>query len=128
MSKGRKDTINVHVGHDPNATKARFLAAMARAEDGDAVEPERHLTFEDWDTLAGVMSGKRLELLRHVRHAPPRSIRALAGALGRGYSNVHGDVVALANVGLLDISKDGIHAPFATVEASIRLDPEKASA
>ncbi len=128
MSRRRKNTLEVHVGHDPEDTRTRFLAAIARAESGNPIEPERHLTFEDWDTLVGVMSGKRLELLRHVRRAPPRSIRALAGALGRGYSNVHGDVVALANVGLLDISKDGIRAPFASVEASIELDSGKAPA
>jgi len=43
---------------------------------------------------------------RH-RHATT-SIRALAKALKRDYSNVHADVQALISVGLLDVSKAGV--------------------
>ena len=43
-----------------------------------------------------------MELLSYVRRNHVTSIRALAKALGRDYSNVHADVQALAGAGLLD--------------------------
>ena len=72
----------------------RFIDAWHRAERGEAFE-ERHLAFENWDTLARVLTGKRMESLSHVRRHKITSIRALAKALQRDYSNVHADVQAL---------------------------------
>ncbi|HEX3499091.1 MAG TPA: hypothetical protein VHT04_07175, partial [Stellaceae bacterium] len=72
----------------------RFIDAWHRAEEGETFH-ERHLAFESWDTLARVLTGKRMELLRYVRRHNVTSVRALAKALGRDYSNVHADVQAL---------------------------------
>src|SRR3546814_13299128 len=67
--------------------------AWRRAERGETCR-ERHLAFESWDALSRVLTAKRLELLRYVhRHQVP-SVRALAKALSRDYSNVHADVEA----------------------------------
>ena len=41
----------------------RFVDAWHRAERGDFF-CEGHLSFESWDALARVLSGKRTELLR----------------------------------------------------------------
>ena len=79
----------------------RFVDAWHRAERGETFH-ERHLAFESWDTLARVLTGKRMELLRYVRRHKVTSVRALAKALGRDYSNVHADVQALTAAGLLD--------------------------
>ena len=38
------------------------------------------------------LTGKRMELLRYVRRHNVASVRALAKALERDYSNVHADV------------------------------------
>jgi predicted transcriptional regulator len=78
-----------------------FVNAWHKAERGEAVH-ERHLPFESWDALARVMTGKRMELLHYVRRHKVGSVRALAKALGRDYSNVRADVQALAAAGLLD--------------------------
>lgn len=40
----------------------RFVDAWHRAEKGKRVR-ERHLVFENWETLMRVLTGKRLELL-----------------------------------------------------------------
>jgi predicted transcriptional regulator len=72
----------------------RFTDAWHRAQRGDSFS-ERHMAFENWDTLARVLTGKRLDILRHVHRHATTSIRALAKALGRDYSNVHADVQAL---------------------------------
>ena len=87
----------------------RFVDAWHRAARGETFH-ERHLAFESWDALARVLTGKRMELLRYVRRHEVTSVRALAKALGRDYSNVHGDVRALAAAGLLESSAGGVRA------------------
>src|SRR5580692_5695121 len=85
----------------------RFVDAWHRAEHGETFH-ERHLAFESWDALARVLTGRRMELLHYVRRHKVASVRALAKALGRDYSNVHADVQALASAGLLDTANGGV--------------------
>jgi predicted transcriptional regulator len=96
----------------------RFVDAWHRAERGDSFH-ERHLAFESWDALARVLTGKRMELLRYVRRHNVASVRALAKALERDYSNVHADVRALAAAGLLDTTHGGVHADYDAIETMI---------
>lgn len=98
----------------------RFIDAWHRAERGEKFR-ERHLTFENWDTLARVLTGKRMELLRYVRRHKISSVRALAKALERDYSNVHADVQALTTAGLLNATEDGLRADYDAIEARIAL-------
>jgi predicted transcriptional regulator len=98
----------------------RFVAAWHRAERGETSQ-ERHLAFESWDALARVLTGKRMELLRYVRRHNVTSIRALAKALDRDYSNVHADVKALAGAGLLDATPRGVRADYDAIETKISI-------
>lgn len=98
----------------------RFIDAWHRAERGELVR-ERHLAFESWDALARVLTGKRMELLRYVRRHKVTSVRALAKALGRDYSNVHADVQALTSAGLLDATDSGLHADYDAIETKIAI-------
>ncbi len=96
----------------------RFTDAWHRAEGGETLQV-RHLAFESWDTLARVLTGKRMELLRYVRRHEVTSIRSLAKALKRDYSNVHADVQALAGSGLLESSAKGLRADYDAIETRI---------
>jgi len=98
----------------------RFIDAWHRAESGETFR-ERHLAFESWDALARVLTGKRMELLRYVRRHKVSSVRALAKALKRDYSNVHADVQALAAAGLLDTTDDGVRADYDAIETKIAI-------
>jgi len=99
----------------------RFVDAWHRAERGDTFQ-ERHLACESWDALARVLTGKRMELLRHVRRHDVTSVRALAKALGRDYSNVHSDVRALVAAGLLDATdRGGVRADYDFIETKIAI-------
>ena len=98
----------------------RFADAWHRAERGESFR-ERHLAFESWDALARVLTGKRMELLRHVRRHQVASIRALAKALGRDYSNVHADVQALTAAGLLEATDAGLRAEYDAIETRIAI-------
>jgi predicted transcriptional regulator len=98
----------------------RFTDAWHRAERGDTFH-ERHLAFESWDALARVLTGKRMELLRYVRRNKVTSVRALAKALDRDYSNVHADVQALTAAGLLDTAAGGVRADYDAIETKIAI-------
>jgi predicted transcriptional regulator len=98
----------------------RFAEAWRRAERGDSIH-ERHLAFESWDSLARVLTGKRMELLRYVHRRNVTSVRALAKALGRDYSNVHADVQALTAAGLLDTTHGSVRADYDAIETRIAI-------
>jgi predicted transcriptional regulator len=104
---------------EDNATR-RFVDAWHRAEAGESFH-ERYLVFESWDTLARVLTGKRMELLRYVRRHNVTSVRALAKALGRDYRNVHADVQALTAAGLLEATEGGVRADYDAIETKIAI-------
>jgi predicted transcriptional regulator len=99
---------------------SRFVDAWYRAQRGETFH-ERHLAFESWDTLVRVLTGKRMELLRYVRRHEITSVRSLAKALGRDYSNVHADVQALTAAGLLEASAGGVRADYDSIETKIAI-------
>ena len=112
--------VKVTVGGALEADASRrFIDAWHRAEKGKRFR-ERHLAFESWDALARVLTGKRMELLRYVRRHDVASVRALAKALKRDYSNVHADIQALSAVGLVDTS-DGVRADYDVIETKIAI-------
>ena len=111
----------VSVGGDfVEEAKRQAIDAWHRAERGENFK-ERHLAFENWETLARVLSNKRMELLGYVRRNNVTSVRALAKALGRDYSNVHADVQALAKAGLLNTNSEGVHADYDAIETRIAI-------
>jgi predicted transcriptional regulator len=113
--------IKITVGGEMEQEASRqFIDAWHRAERGEIFH-ERHLAFESWDTLARVLTGKRMELLGYVRRNHVTSVRALAKALGRDYSNVHADVQALAKAGLLDTTSKGVHADYDAIQTRIAI-------
>jgi predicted transcriptional regulator len=107
-------------GNMENDASRRFSDAWRRAERGKIVR-ERHVAFESWNALARVLTGKRMELLRYVHRHNLTSIRALAKALGRDYSNVHADVQALTAAGLLDATEGGVRADYDATETRIAI-------
>jgi predicted transcriptional regulator len=119
MKQVKNVTISVGGRIKEEASK-RFVDAWHRAESGKRYH-ERHLAFESWDTLSKVLTGKRMELLRYVRRHRVESVRALAKALERDYSNVHADVQALVAAGLLESSDKGVHADYDIIETRIAI-------
>ena len=111
--------ITVGGGIEDEAAR-RFVDAWHRAERGESFR-ERHLAFESWEALARVLTGKRMALLRYVHRHRVASIRALAKALGRDYSNVHADVRALKAAGLLDADGGGVRADYDAIETKIAI-------
>jgi predicted transcriptional regulator len=112
--------LKLHVAEGFDAMASRVADAWRRAERGEAVA-EHHLSFESWEGLTKVLTGKRLELLRHLHRSPAPSIAALARSLGRDYKRVHEDVEVLVAAGLIDRSDAGLSAGYGEIRATIAL-------
>jgi len=98
-----------------------FKKTWRKAESGKAVTPT--LGFGSPAELYSAITDKRLELLRYVAQHEDESlnIHQLAKALGRNYKNVHGDVKALEELGLIERSGGKLVAPFDEIEIHLGL-------
>ena len=95
----------------PETALKTFTETWRRIEMGDEAAP--HLAFGSLRELFSAITEKRLELLRHVAGHEGLNTRQLALALGRDYKNVHTDVAALLDLGLLQKGESGVlMAPF----------------
>ena len=114
--------LKIHVGDSLQAIGERDKDAVRRDQKSERVR-EYHLTFDSFETLAKVLTPRRLELLRYVHKHPAASIRALSQALDRDYRRVHEDVETLAEAGLLERADEGtgVSAPFDAIETRIAL-------
>lgn len=91
-----------------------FARVWRRAAAGERLpEATPKVHFSSLAELLSMLTPKRLELLDAVARKPGCSIRALAGRLGRDYKNVHGDVTALASLGLIERGAGGtLQVPY----------------
>jgi len=114
--------LKIHVGDDLDDMGRRFIDAWHRAGRGEEVR-ERHLSFDSFETLARVLTPKRMALLRHLRKHPANSVNALAKAVDRDYRRVHEDVEVLSRAGLIERANDntGLSAPYDVIETRIAL-------
>jgi len=89
-------------------------------------EADYRLHFETARVLWSHLSGARLELLDTLHKQGACTVYALAKTAGRNYSNVHKDVAALENLGLIERDKnDCVFVPFDAIE--IRMPLAKAA-
>lgn len=112
--------VSLHVG-SLDEMAGRFVGAWKQLEAGQGVEAT-HLTFFDLETMMATLSPKRLAILRDVHQQPAATVAALAKRLGRDYKRVHDDVAALVHAGLLERDKQGIRAPYDSVQATVSLE------
>lgn len=101
---------------------AKFKNVWERAEKGEQFStPVEVLNFENASTLMKTLSPKRLELLQMLHMLGTVSIRQLAKELHRDYSNVHQDVKALNQIGVI-LEKEGkYYVPWETIVTKISL-------
>jgi predicted transcriptional regulator len=105
----------------PGDALDRFEAAWNRATEGAEFRPFRILSFEDLPRLLKTLTPARWELLKRLS-ATPTSVYALAKALGRDYKNVHTDVAALVELGLIEKkNRAQVAVAWDAVRAELRL-------
>ena len=111
--------VKVQIGNIDDMGQ-RFVHAWHRAEKGETVS-ENNLTFFSLETLLSTLTPKRMTLLKTAHRTGKTTIKALAESVGRDYKNVHQDVTALINAGLLLKENGGIAAPWDEITASMVL-------
>lgn len=98
-----------------------FAETWRRVENHENVTPR--LAFASLHDLFSALTEKRLELMRFVAAHEGLNTNQLARELERNYKNVHTDVAALVELGLLEKSDQGtLTAPFdeIVIHAGIR--------
>lgn len=109
----RKVTIQVE---NIEAGLRRFKAAWKTGKSNGEL-----ITFETLGTMLKTLTPKRWELVRVLQAEGPMSVRALARTLERDVKNVHADVAALREVGLVENHAKGVWVPYDVIEAHVRL-------
>ncbi len=98
------------------------IFAAAREQIASGAEADYRLSFESARALFAELTPARIDLLDTLRRAGSCSIYALAKAAGRNYSNVHGDVTRLLDLGLIERAQDEtVFVPFAEIDIRLPL-------
>lgn len=104
--KHRHKTILVGVKTAKQAAQ-EAIKVWKRAERNESVEqPVDRIYFPIEEQFFSVLSGKRRELLKFLRHHKPMNIKQLAEQLHRQYKNVHTDINLLSKIGLVEFDQD----------------------
>jgi predicted transcriptional regulator len=81
-----------------------------------------HLSFESARKLFSELTPARFDLLQTLRNTGSCSVYALAKMAERNYSNVHGDIARLIDLGLVERAEDDtVCVPFDDVEVHFHL-------
>lgn len=105
-----------------NADMHRRAVSAARALTAGKVQAsDFRLGFESAAEVFAELTAERLRTLETLRSGGTQSIYALARALGRNYSNVHGDVQRLIALGLVERDAEGVRVPFDALEIHVPL-------
>lgn len=93
---------------DWDKTSASLIDLGKRLDAGKRLpEADYRLSFPTSTALLEALPPKRLETLRAIRQYGAFSVYALAKHLERNYSNVHGDVQKLLEMGLVEKDENG---------------------
>ena len=112
--------LEIRVG-PPGDALDRFEAAWNRVAEGRKISPLRILSLEDLPAFVKTLTPARWSLLETLRREGTVSIYALAKKLERDYKNVHTDVSALVELGLIEKSgKTEIGVAWDVVRAELR--------
>ena len=96
---------------------ARFKKVWKTGKPSPAV-----FTFSSPAQLFSVISPKRWQLIEHLQHLGPSTIRGLARSLDRDVKRVHDDVTAMIDWGIVERDQEGlVHVPFKVIHAEFDL-------
>jgi predicted transcriptional regulator len=106
----------------PRDALDRFEAAWNRVAEGGRVRSWHVLSLEDLPAVVRALSPARWERVKALKAAGPSSVYELARRAGRNYKNVHTDVAALLEAGLLERDAQGrVRVGWDAVRAELRL-------
>jgi predicted transcriptional regulator len=98
----------------------RGAAAMQRRKGGG--DADFYLSYPSARDLYGDLTPARLDLLHTLSELGTSSVKGLAEAAGRNYSNVHADMARLGVLGLVEQTDAGTwRVPFDGVEIRVAM-------
>jgi predicted transcriptional regulator len=112
------------VGIKPHDKVMEELGNLARRIDkGDYPDtPVERVYFNDARTFFRNITPRRFDLLDELHSQGEMSINALAKLLRRNYKNVHDDVKALEEIGLIEKQENGLYSvPWDEVKTTLKL-------
>ena len=113
-------TVGIRSTEDVLAEAAATMKAVAA---GQGVKPKpRRLFFTSAEALRRFLTPKRVDLIRLIRQQKPVSIHELATLAHRDFKRVYEDVKALAEIGLIDLARDGGRKITPPVVDELRLE------
>jgi predicted transcriptional regulator len=90
--------------------------------DEDQEKQGARISFATPELLWKVLTAKRWELLKAMAGQGPLTMRAIASRVERDVKAVHGDIKALLNAGVLDLTEQGqVVFPFDAVRVEFTL-------
>lgn len=100
----------------------QFAQAWRTAESGKRVKSYAGIGFESAMQLLTTLTPQRWALVAALKDTGACSIYALAKQLARNYSNVHGDITKLLELGIVEKDDDGrVFVPWDEIDVQFPL-------
>lgn len=116
-----KQILNVGIS-SPGESLAHFAKVWKAAAGGKKVKPYNGIGFESIAQFAAALTPKRWLLINTLKGIGPSSIYALAKKLERHYKNVHTDVTALVQLGIIEKDAEGkVFVPWDEIDVNMPL-------
>lgn len=116
-----KQILNMGIS-SPQESLAHFTKAWKAAAGGKKVKPFAGIGFESIAQFAAALTPQRWLLINALKGIGPSSIYALAKKLGRHYKNVHTDVTALVQLGIIEKDAEGkVFVPWDEIDVNMPL-------
>jgi predicted transcriptional regulator len=99
------------------------LADAMKAATGQAAPcGECSLSFPSWEAMHGILTPKRLEIVKVMTGQGPLTMREVARRVGRDFKAVHADLETLLNSGVIDRSNGGVILPYDRIHFEFEIE------
>ena len=116
-----KQILNVGIS-SPEESLAHFAKVWNTAAGGKKVKPYNGISFENIAQFAAALTPQRWLLINALKGSGASSIYALAKKLRRHYKNVHTDVTALLQLGIIEKDAAGkVFVPWDEIDVNMPL-------
>lgn len=106
----------------------RAAKVMEALEQGKKVKQQEGIGFANVASMLSLFTPKRWELIEVLRSSEAMTVKALATILNRNYKNVHTDVAALIEWGVLKRNdKNLVYVPYNELVFDVKLPVKKAA-
>ena len=106
----------------------RAAKVMEALEQGKKVKQQEGIGFANVASMLSLFTPKRWELIELLRSSEAMSVKALATILNRNYKNVHTDVAALIEWGVLKKNESNlVYVPYNELVFDVKLPEKKAA-